>query len=75
MRANPFSRRARRASLSNSDSEQPVVVARMGYFKDSDLPSLPKFDQENLRAARDGVSEIPEVPLIYGPVSDAHSRD
>ena len=35
----------------------------MGYFKDGDLPSLPMADQNILRAARDRVSEIPEVTL------------
>ncbi len=38
----------------------------IGYFKDGDLPSLPKSDQDILRAARDRVSEIPEVALTYG---------
>jgi hypothetical protein len=33
------------------------------------LPALPKGDQEVLRAARDRVSEIPEVALTYGSLT------
>ncbi len=43
-----------------------LPLRAMGYFKDGDLPSLPKTDQNIIRAARDRVSQIPEVPLIYG---------
>src|ERR1700681_2759456 len=38
-----------------------LVLRAIGYFKDGDLPSLPKTDQNILRAARDGVAEIPDV--------------
>jgi hypothetical protein len=38
----------------------------MGFFKDGDLPSLPKSDQDILRKARDRVSGIPEVAITYG---------
>jgi hypothetical protein len=31
----------------------------MGFFNDGDLPSLPQADQKLLRAAPDGVSDIP----------------
>ena len=41
----------------------------MGFFKDGDLPSLPKADQDVLRNARDHVTEIPEVPLTYGSLA------
>jgi hypothetical protein len=37
----------------------------MGYFSDGDLPSLPAGDQDLLRAARDRVSDIPDVSLTY----------
>ncbi len=43
-----------------------LPLRAIGYFKDGDLPSLPKSDQDILRAARDHVSEIPEVALTYG---------
>jgi nucleotidyltransferase AbiEii toxin of type IV toxin-antitoxin system len=40
----------------------PALPLRaMGYFKDGDLPALPKTDQDILRAARDRVSSIPDV--------------
>mgnify|MGYP001492506035 CR=1 FL=1 len=42
----------------------PALVLRgLGYFKDGDLPSLPKSDQNNLRSARDRVAKIPDVPI------------
>jgi hypothetical protein len=41
----------------------------MGYFKDGDLPSLPKADQDVLRSARDRVSAIPKVRLTYGSLA------
>src|SRR3954452_9974608 len=43
-----------------------LALRAIGFFKDGDLPALPKGDQEVLRAARDRVSEIPEVALTYG---------
>jgi len=45
----------------------PALPLRaLGFFKDGDLPTLPKSDQEVLRAARDRVSVIPEVALQSG---------
>jgi len=42
----------------------PALPLRaLGYFKDGDLPSLSRTDQDVLRAARDRVSETPEVAL------------
>jgi hypothetical protein len=41
----------------------------MGFFKDSDLSSLPKSDQDLLRKARDRVSEIPEVAVTHGSLA------
>jgi hypothetical protein len=46
-----------------------LALRAIGFFKDGDLPSLPKSDQEVLRAARDRVSEIPEMALAYGPLT------
>jgi hypothetical protein len=46
-----------------------LALRAIGFFKDGDLPALPKGDQEVLRAARDRVSEIPEVALTYGSLT------
>jgi hypothetical protein len=46
-----------------------LALRALGYFKDNDLPSLPKSDQDILRAARDSVSEIPNVPIAYGSLA------
>jgi hypothetical protein len=48
-----------------------LPLRAMGFFKDGDLPSLPKSDQEVLRKARDRVSEIPEVAIIHGSLAIA----
>jgi hypothetical protein len=45
----------------------PALPLRaLGYFKDGDLPSLPKADQDALRAARNRVTEVPEIRLMPG---------
>jgi hypothetical protein len=46
-----------------------LPLRAMGFFKDGDLPSLPRSDQDVLRKARDHVSEIPEVQIIHGALS------
>jgi Nucleotidyl transferase AbiEii toxin, Type IV TA system len=43
-----------------------LPLRAIGFFKDGDLPSLPEPDQDLLRAARDGVSNVPDVPLLKG---------
>jgi hypothetical protein len=48
-----------------------LPLRAMGYFKDGDLPSLPKPDQDILRKARDRVSEIPEVRIIHDSLAGA----
>jgi hypothetical protein len=48
-----------------------LPLRAMGFFKDGDLPSLPKSDQDILRKARDRVSEIPEVAITYGSLAIA----
>jgi hypothetical protein len=48
-----------------------LVLRAIGYFKDGDLPSLPRTDQDILRAARDGIAEIPDVPVTYGSLAVA----
>lgn len=40
-----------------------LPLRAIGFFKDGDLPSLPKSDQDVLRKARDRVTEIPEVAI------------
>jgi hypothetical protein len=46
-----------------------LPLRAMGYFKDGDLGSLPNKDQNILRAARDRVSNIPDVVLSYGSLA------
>jgi Nucleotidyl transferase AbiEii toxin, Type IV TA system len=46
-----------------------LPLRAMGFFKDGDLPSLPKTDQDMLRKARDRASEIPEVRIIHGSLT------
>jgi len=46
-----------------------LSLRAMGFFKDGDLPSLAKSDQEVLRRARDRVSEIPEVTITHGSLA------
>ena len=54
-----------------------LVLRAIGYFKDGDLLSLPQTDQNILRAARDGVAEIPDVAITHGslavPLGDCSS--
>jgi hypothetical protein len=46
-----------------------LPLRAMGFFKDRDLCSLPKSDQDTVRKARDRVSEIPEVVINYGSLA------
>ena len=46
-----------------------LPLRAIGFFKDGDLPSLPKSDQNILRKARDRVSEIPEVAITHGSLA------
>jgi hypothetical protein len=46
-----------------------LPLRAMGFFKDGDLSSLPKSDQDILRKARDRVSEIPEVAITHGSLA------
>ena len=48
-----------------------LALRAIGYFKDGDLPSLPETDRDILRAARDGVAEIPDVSITYGSLAVA----
>jgi hypothetical protein len=49
------------AALFKKDPSLPLKA--IGFFKDGDLPTLPKADQDRLRQARDKVTEIPKVQL------------
>jgi len=51
----------------NKDPALPLKA--LGFFKDGDLPSLLKADQDLLRAARDRVKEIPDVALKHGSLA------
>ena len=48
-----------------------LPLRAMGFFKDGDLPSLPKSDQDTLRQARDRVFEVPEVAITGGSLAIA----
>ncbi|OCK53735.1 nucleotidyl transferase AbiEii/AbiGii toxin family protein [Bradyrhizobium sp. LMTR 3] len=50
----------------NYRRDPALPLRALGFFKDGDLPSLPKADQDLLRAARDRVSDVPEVPMLKG---------
>jgi hypothetical protein len=55
------------AKMYRRDPALPLKA--LGYFKDGDLPSLPRADQDLLRAARDRVVEIPDVILTPGSLA------
>lgn len=55
------------AKMYGKDPSLPLRA--MGFFKDGDLPSLAKTDQDILRKARDRVSEIPEIELVRGSLA------
>lgn len=43
-----------------------LPLRALGFFKDGDLPSLPRADQDALRVARDTVTDIPAVTIASG---------
>jgi hypothetical protein len=51
------------------NGEPSQVLRAIGYFKDGDLPTLSKADQELLRHARDSIREVPIVHLSAGPLT------
>jgi hypothetical protein len=55
------------AAMYGKDPGLPLRA--IGYFKDGDLPSLPKADQDVLRAARDRVSDVPKIRLTRGSLA------
>ena len=58
--------RALGAFATNYRRDPALPLKALGFFKDGDLPSLPKADQDLLRTARDQVSDVPEVRLLNG---------
>jgi hypothetical protein len=50
----------------NYRRDPALPLKALGFFKDGDLPSLPKADQDLLRTARDRVSDVPDVALLNG---------
>jgi hypothetical protein len=55
------------AQMYRKDPSLPLRA--MGFFKDGDLPSLAKTDQDILRKARDRVFEIPEITVVPGSLA------
>lgn len=49
------------AAMFKKDPALPLKA--IGFFKDGDLPSLPKADQERLKQARDKVREVPKIQI------------
>jgi hypothetical protein len=55
------------AKMYRKDPGLPLKA--IGFFKDGDLPSLAKSDQDILRAARDRVVDIPDVAVTGGSLA------
>jgi hypothetical protein len=49
--------------------EPSQVLRAVGYFRDGDLPTLAKADQEVLRKARDQVVDVPDVHVTHGSLA------
>jgi hypothetical protein len=49
------------AAMFKKDPSLPLKA--IGFFKDGDLPTLPKADQDRLRQARDKVAEVPKLQI------------
>jgi hypothetical protein len=49
--------------------EPSQVLRAIGYFKDGDLPTLAKADQELLRSARDQILDVPDVHVFPGSLA------
>ncbi|MBB1093336.1 nucleotidyl transferase AbiEii/AbiGii toxin family protein [Rhodopseudomonas palustris] len=46
-----------------------LPLRAIGFFKDGDLASVPEGDRQVLRAARDTIVEIPDVPVVFGSLA------
>jgi hypothetical protein len=51
-----------------------LALRAIGFFEDGDLVSLSATDRDVLRAARDKVLEVPDVPVIFGSLAGAPVR-
>jgi Nucleotidyl transferase AbiEii toxin, Type IV TA system len=49
------------AAMFKKDPSLPLKA--IGFFKDGDLPTLPKADQDRLKQARDKVAEVPKLQI------------
>ncbi|WP_420132404.1 nucleotidyl transferase AbiEii/AbiGii toxin family protein [Rhodopseudomonas sp.] len=48
----------------------PALPLRaLGFFNDGDLATLPDSDRRLLRAARDSITEIPDLSVLSGPLA------
>ena len=54
------------AFATNYRRDPALPLRALGFFRDGDLPTLAKADQDLLRAARDGVAAVPDVRLLNG---------
>lgn len=54
------------AFVANYRRDPALPLKALGFFKDGDLPSLAKADQDLLREARDRVTAVPELRLSKG---------
>lgn len=48
------------------NADPAIALRALGFFKDGDLPQLPAEIQQNLRFARDRVSDVPDIPIRTG---------
>lgn len=46
-----------------------LPLRALGFFRDGDLGTLPKADQDRLRQARDRVSTVPHVSIVRGSLA------
>jgi hypothetical protein len=56
------------------NGEPSQVLRAIGYFKDGDLHTLSRSDQELLRNTRDHVREIPDIPVVPGLLAASPTR-
>jgi len=66
LRAGVSLRRGLGAFSAMFKSDPALPLRALGFFRDGDLPTLPRGLKDQLRAARDMISDIPEVPIRPG---------
>ena len=57
------------AAMFKKDPSLPLKA--IGFFKDGDLPTLPKADQDRLRHARDRIASIPVLEIARSALATA----